>query len=105
MKEGFNTYFRQTVRPHIRNVKDARENVTYHFNSKFKDLDNNRIYYDKDDELGNDDFDIIVNLFKKGRVKGCFELSFHFIPSTTDYSQKFTIYLDILGGKKLQSKV
>jgi len=25
IKEGFNTYFRQTVRPHIRNVKDARE--------------------------------------------------------------------------------
>ena len=38
MKEGFNTYFRQTVRPHIRNLKDAHETITYHFNTKFKDF-------------------------------------------------------------------
>lgn len=38
VKEGFNTYFRQTVRPHIRNIKDAHEVVTYHFNTKFKDF-------------------------------------------------------------------
>lgn len=38
MKEGFNTYFRQTVRPRIRNIKDAHESVTYHFNNRFKDF-------------------------------------------------------------------
>jgi hypothetical protein len=38
MKEGFNTYFRQTVRPHIRNFNDAHETITYHFNTKFKDF-------------------------------------------------------------------
>jgi len=45
IKEGFNTYFRQTVRPHIRNVKDARENVTYHFNTKFKDFGRSLGFY------------------------------------------------------------
>jgi hypothetical protein len=38
MKEGFNTYFRQTVRPHIRNLKDAFKIVTYHFNTGFRDF-------------------------------------------------------------------
>lgn len=37
-KEPFNTYFRQTVRPHVRNVKNIHENVTYHFNTKFKEF-------------------------------------------------------------------
>ena len=37
-QEGFNTYFRQTVRPHIRSITDAREIITYHFNTKFKDF-------------------------------------------------------------------
>ena len=37
-QEGFNTYFRQTVRPHIRTLRDAHSTVTYHFNSKFKDF-------------------------------------------------------------------
>ena len=38
MKEGFNTYFRQTIRPHIRNLKDARQAVTFQFDTKFKDF-------------------------------------------------------------------
>ncbi len=37
-QEGFNTYFRQSVRPHIRTLRDAHSTVTYHFNSKFKDF-------------------------------------------------------------------
>ena len=37
-QEGFNTYFRQRVRPHVRNIKDAHETVTYHFNNKFKNF-------------------------------------------------------------------
>ena len=37
-QEGFNTYFRHTVRPHIRTLRDAHSTVTYHFNSKFKDF-------------------------------------------------------------------
>ena len=37
-QEGFNTYFRQTVRPHIRSITDARKIITYHFNTKFKDF-------------------------------------------------------------------
>ena len=37
-KEGFTTYFRQTVRPHIRMFRSAQGNVTYHFNTKFKDF-------------------------------------------------------------------
>jgi len=45
IKEGFNTYFRQTVRPHIRNAKDVRENVTYHFNTKFKDFGRSLGFY------------------------------------------------------------
>ena len=37
-KEGFNTYFRQTVRPHVRNIRDPQGTVTYHFNTKFKNF-------------------------------------------------------------------
>ncbi len=37
-QKGFNTYFRQSVRPHIRTLRDAHSTVTYHFNSKFKDF-------------------------------------------------------------------
>ena len=37
-KEGFTTYFRQTIRPHIRMFRNTRDNVTYHFNTKFKDF-------------------------------------------------------------------
>jgi cell shape-determining protein MreC len=36
--EGFTTYFRQTIRPHIRMFRSAQDNVTYHFNTKFKDF-------------------------------------------------------------------
>ena len=38
MKEGFNTYFRQTVRPQVRNLRDSREVVTYHFDTNFRDF-------------------------------------------------------------------
>jgi hypothetical protein len=37
-QEPFNTYFRQTVRPQMRNIKDTKELITYHFNNQFKDL-------------------------------------------------------------------
>ena len=37
-QEGFNTYFRKTLRPQIRNVKDAHKTMTYHFNEKFVDF-------------------------------------------------------------------
>ena len=37
-QEGFNTYFRQNVRPYVRSITDAREIVTYHFNTKFKEF-------------------------------------------------------------------
>lgn len=37
-KEPFNTYFRQTVRPQVRNFRDAHEVVTYHFDTKFRDF-------------------------------------------------------------------
>jgi hypothetical protein len=40
-KEGFTTYFRQTIRPHIRTFRNAQDNVTYHFNTKFKDFGKN----------------------------------------------------------------
>jgi hypothetical protein len=39
-KEGFNTYFRQTVRPHIRTFRNAHETITYHFNNKFNNFIN-----------------------------------------------------------------
>ena len=37
-QEGFNTYFRKTLRPHIRNVTDAHKTITYQFNTKFIDF-------------------------------------------------------------------
>jgi hypothetical protein len=37
-QEGFTTYFRQTIRPHIRNFKGARESFTQQFNTKFTDI-------------------------------------------------------------------
>ena len=40
-KEGFTTYFRQTIRPHIRTFRNAQDNVTYHFNTKFKEFGKN----------------------------------------------------------------
>lgn len=40
-KEGFNTYFRQTIRPHFRTVRSAHETITYHFNNKFNNFVNN----------------------------------------------------------------
>lgn len=45
--------------------------------------------------------DLILNVFRKGRVKGAVEMALHFIPSEIDYSQKFTIYIDISGRKKI----
>ena len=35
-KEGFNTYFRQSVRPHIRTIRGIHNGVVYHFNNTFK---------------------------------------------------------------------
>lgn len=46
--------------------------------------------------------DLIYNVFSRGKVKGAIEFSLHFLPSKTDFSQKFTIYLDISGSKKLK---
>ena len=40
-KEGFTTYFRQTIRPHIRTFRNAQDTVTYHFNTKFKEFGKN----------------------------------------------------------------
>lgn len=45
--------------------------------------------------------DLVFKVLNKGRVKGSVELSFHFLPGLTDYSQKFTIYVDISGRKKI----
>lgn len=45
--------------------------------------------------------DFIWNIFQKGPVKGFVEFSLHLLPGTTDYSQKFAIYLDISGRKKI----
>lgn len=45
--------------------------------------------------------DVILNVLRKGRVKGVVELAFHFVPGETDYSQKFVIYVDINGRRKL----
>lgn len=45
--------------------------------------------------------DVVLNVLRKGRVKGAVEFAFHFIPSEVEYSQKFTIYIDISGRKKL----
>jgi len=35
-REGFNTYFRQSVRPHIRTLRDVHSGVIYNFNTTFK---------------------------------------------------------------------
>lgn len=45
--------------------------------------------------------DFILNIFQKGSVKGLVEFSLHILPGITDYSQKFAIYLDISGRKKI----
>jgi hypothetical protein len=37
-QEGFNTYFRQCVRPHIRTFRDCHESIMYYFNTKTNDL-------------------------------------------------------------------
>ena len=37
-QEGFNTYFRKTLRPQMRNVKDVYKTMTDHFNEKFVDF-------------------------------------------------------------------
>lgn len=34
--EGFTTYFRQSMRPHIRIFRNVQDTVTYHFSTKFK---------------------------------------------------------------------
>jgi hypothetical protein len=43
----------------IKKSYDDNRRLPYIEYNSSEDLDNNRIYYDKDDELGNDDFDII----------------------------------------------
>jgi len=48
--------------------------------------------------------DLIWRIFKNSPIKGLFEFSFHFLPGILDFSQKFTIYLDIEGTKKLYNK-
>ncbi len=40
-QEGFNTYFRQCVRPHIRTFRDYHENIRYYLNTKVTDLKQN----------------------------------------------------------------
>jgi|AntAceMinimDraft_12_1070368.scaffolds.fasta_scaffold04173_7 cell shape-determining protein MreC len=37
-QEGFTSYFRQTVRPHLRTFRSAQETFTSHFNTNFKDF-------------------------------------------------------------------
>ena len=37
-QEGFTSYFRQTVRPHLRTFRSAQETFTYHLNKNFKDF-------------------------------------------------------------------
>ncbi len=48
--------------------------------------------------------DFIWNLFRKGPAKGVVEFSLHFLPETLDFSQKFTIYIDINGHKSIKRK-
>lgn len=48
--------------------------------------------------------DFIWDIFRKGPVKGEVEFSLHFLPETLDFSQKFTIYLDIGGRRALKQK-
>jgi uncharacterized protein YxeA len=43
--EGFTTYFRQSIRPHIRTFRNAQDTVTYHFNTKFKAFGRNLGFY------------------------------------------------------------
>lgn len=45
--------------------------------------------------------DLTWNIFGAGRVEAEVEFSLHFLPETTDFSQKFTIYIDINGRRKL----
>jgi hypothetical protein len=35
VQEGFTTYFRQTVRPHVRRIGYAKELVSHHVNEQF----------------------------------------------------------------------
>jgi hypothetical protein len=35
VQEGFTTYFRQTIRPHVRRIGHVKESVYYHFNKRF----------------------------------------------------------------------
>ena len=35
VREGFTTYFRQTVRPHVRRIGYAKELVSHHVNEQF----------------------------------------------------------------------
>jgi hypothetical protein len=37
-EEGFTTYFRQTVRPHMRIFRNVHETFTSHLNTNFKDF-------------------------------------------------------------------
>jgi len=37
-QEGFTSYFRQTVRPHLRTFRSAQETFTSHLNTNFKDF-------------------------------------------------------------------
>ena len=43
--EGFTTYFRQSIRPHIRTFRNAHDTVTYHFNAKFKEFGRSLGFY------------------------------------------------------------
>jgi len=38
VQEGFTTYFRQTIRPHVRRIGYVKQNVYYHFNKRFGDF-------------------------------------------------------------------
>ncbi len=49
-----------------------------------------------------DRFDVIWNLFRKSKVKAQVEFSFHFLPDAFDNSQKFAIYLDLIGRKMIR---
>jgi len=37
-QEGFTTYFRQSIRPHIRNIRSIHNTVSYHVNNNFINL-------------------------------------------------------------------
>ena len=37
-QEGFNSYFRQTIRPHIRRVKNVRNTTMEQFNFQFANI-------------------------------------------------------------------